>query len=82
MKSSFINIILDTLVIQISGKGEFMKECPICYCSINNKDCKLDCGHCFHKECLLEYYKNKNYNNTADSIVLDCPYCRHKILEF
>ena len=63
------------------------KECPICYCPITKNNHKLECNHCFHKECIIDYYKNKNYNthNNIDmeeeTIIMDCPYCRKVILE-
>ena len=86
MKTSFINIILDTLIQKIDDTNSLNSECPICYCDITKGDCKIDCGHCFHKDCLIEYYKNKNYTNSdydnEETIILDCPYCRHTILEF
>ena len=47
-------------------------DCSICYESLDGKDKKggygqLDCGHCFHVECLFEWYDRGNET---------CPMCR------
>lgn len=88
MNTSFIDVILNNILKNIEEEMLIeKKECPICYCEITNKDNKLECNHCFHKECISEYYKNKNYNafnnieNQDETIILDCPYCRKIVLE-
>lgn len=46
-------------------------ECCICLDNMYNKDMiKLNCGHIFHKKCLLLNIKNSN----------KCPYCRSDII--
>lgn len=45
-------------------------ECPICYEEYLNEDIKnLECGHKFHKKCIVEWCK----------ITLNCPMCRGEI---
>ena len=88
INTCFINIILEIILKKINNEDiQRTEECPICYCKITREDYKLSCNHCFHKECISEYYKNKNYSsitniqNQKDNIVLDCPYCRYSVLE-
>ena len=46
--------------------------CSICYEEYNNEldVVETNCGHQFHKDCLLKWWKIKNSN--------DCSYCRTK----
>ena len=88
LNTNFIEFIIKKFLKNISEEDLIEeKECPICYCSVNNKDIKLECNHYFHKECICNYYKNKNYNNfnsledEHQPITLDCPYCRKIMLE-
>lgn len=47
-----------------------MSTCPVCLESIEEKDkIKTHCGHTFHKECILLWYRNKR----------NCPLCRTSI---
>ena len=56
----------------IEVKETIMDKCSICLMSIDSGDTMLDieCKHCFHKECLLEYLKKYNHI---------CPICRKEI---
>lgn len=53
-----------------------MEQCSICLTDIsklenkNNNNFKLNCGHKFHKECIMEWLKNHN----------TCPLCRDKMI--
>lgn len=42
-------------------------KCPICYCNCFFKSTTLSCGHVYHTECILSWFRSKK--NT-------CPYCR------
>lgn len=50
-------------------------ECSICIEHFVDKEdvIKLECGHIFHKDCLLEWFNKKIYTN------LECPNCNYKI---
>ena len=51
------------------------KECPICYCEINNKNCcTTECGHTFCLKCILQ----TSYNNQN---IPSCPLCRTELIE-
>ena len=56
----------------IEVKETIIDKCSICLMSIDSGDTMLDieCKHCFHKECLLEYLKKYNHI---------CPICRKEI---
>lgn len=85
INTPFINVILEIVLKKINNDDiPNMCECPICYCEVTKNDFKLSCNHCFHQDCISEYYKKKNYlqNNIQDqneNIILDCPYCRNII---
>ena len=50
--------------------------CEICDCKMDlNKSVKLECGHRFHYECILESLKTGNNR----MLNMQCPYCRHHI---
>jgi hypothetical protein len=87
MNTSFIDVLLENILVKINN-DDIKKpcECPICYSEIEEGDVKLSCNHCFHKDCISNYYKHKNYlqNNIQEEnedIVFDCPYCRNIVLE-
>ncbi len=67
--------------IEISyGTDEYIshpeKFCEICdYKMEDNKSVKLECGHSFHYECILESLKCGNNR----MLNMQCPYCRHHI---
>jgi hypothetical protein len=52
-------------------------ECPICYDKIMTKMNAFitDCGHHYHKKCLLKYMENK-WLSTRYTSVARCPMCR------
>ena len=86
MNTPFIDILLENNVKKINEDIKKIPECPICYSEITKDDIKLSCNHFFHKDCISDYYKHKNYlqNNIEDdkeNIILDCPYCRNIVLE-
>ena len=46
------------------------EQCSICF-NVLNKCIELPCKHCFHKDCIIPWFKN---NNT-------CPNCRVEFIE-
>jgi len=52
-------------------------ECPICYESIITKSSAFitNCGHHFHKKCLVKYLETK-WLSTSYASVARCPMCR------
>lgn len=48
---------------------------------VKNKIITLDCGHKFHYECIIDWFKQKKiknpYSSSGKSIRV-CPYCRNK----
>lgn len=67
--------------IEISyGTEEYISNpenfCEICDCKMrSDKSVKLECGHRFHYECILESLKCGNNR----MLNMQCPYCRHHI---
>ena len=51
-------------------------ECSICIDKDESKAVKLECGHCFHKECLDKWVKECIFNIDG---VPRCPLCNEKI---
>ena len=49
----------------------FATECPLCLKKFDNDKAFINCNHCFHKECIMNW---KIRNNV-------CPICRVRILE-
>lgn len=49
------------------------KECTICLDPIGEIECKLNCGHSYHFECIKEWAYYRNNNN--------CPQCRGSIVD-
>ncbi|XP_054717295.1 uncharacterized protein LOC129226690 [Uloborus diversus] len=52
--------------------GDTLEECAICCEEFANENAayKVDCGHCFHLECIREWLNKKS----------DCPICRVHLL--
>jgi len=46
-------------------------SCIICLCdySLNDEVCKLQCGHCFHRECIARWLYDHH----------TCPFCRDEL---
>ena len=58
-----------------NNKEEIPPECSICldnYEPPMNISQKLECHHCFHKQCIAEHIKYKRYEN----LDIKCPLCR------
>lgn len=58
--------------------------CPICFDEIKEGSnvCKLDCGHIFHYECIISWFKNRKVkypNSLYGKSIRTCPYCRNKV---
>lgn len=50
------------------------EDCAICGLALNEKyPHKLECGHCFHYECLIKSFGTYNVEKNRN-----CPYCRKK----
>ena len=62
-------IVLHHLKIYVQKQNLTEQTCSICIEPVKN--IPLICGHAFHDECVLEWFKN---NNT-------CPNCRHIIMD-
>lgn len=62
-------------VISSDDLGE-EKDCPICYCDFKKGDsvAKLNCGHIFHKNCIILWFDKKISSPT-------CPICRTNMFE-
>jgi hypothetical protein len=52
---------------------DFDKECIICMEKIEKRECRLNCGHGYHYNCIKEWAYDRQ-NNT-------CPQCRESIIE-
>jgi len=50
-------------------------ECDICSEQHNDTTIKLECGHLFHKECIMTYINNFVKDEHYISRKLGCPYC-------
>lgn len=51
---------------KVSFSANVPDECAICLDEITNIDCALECGHIYHKSCIIKFNKN------------ECPICRKK----
>ena len=49
------------------------KECIICMDKIGALECKLNCGHSYHYDCIKEWAYDRGNNN--------CPQCRGAIID-
>lgn len=52
------------------------KDCPICYCDFEEGEnvAKLNCGHIFHKNCIILWFDKK-------ISAPECPICRRNMYE-
>jgi hypothetical protein len=50
------------------------KECIICMDKIGDQECKLNCGHSYHYECIKEWAYTRGNNS--------CPQCRGAIIDY
>ncbi len=66
-----INNCTNDLTEQEYNDNEYMDKCVICIENFVKNDMvtKLKCCHIFHKNCIIEWIKNKSI----------CPVCRNKI---
>lgn len=49
-------------------------RCPMCLETISSNHIKTECGHNFHKECLLQWCENQKKKT-----IIKCPMCRGNI---
>lgn len=49
-------------------------RCPMCLETISSNHIKTECGHDFHKECLLQWCENQKKKT-----IIKCPVCRKDI---
>lgn len=63
----------------ISDSEDDENVCCICYESLNELSIKLKCGHMFHYECIIEWYKELNTAGAYDGnkIPRTCSYCKN-----
>ena len=56
-------------------ENQEIDQCCICLCEMddNNKLHKLDCGHKFHTDCIIEVFRTTKNNENGL-----CPLCRQK----
>lgn len=52
------------------------KLCPVCLETISSNHIKTECGHDFHKECLIQWCENQKKKTK-----IKCPMCRTDIQE-
>lgn len=58
-----------------SPTPESLKDrCPMCLETISSNHIKTECGHDFHKECLLQWCENQKKKT-----IIKCPVCRKDI---
>ena len=70
------NMIEVVIVSKPKKKASLNDDCSICIDTIKpNSEMGLECGHYFHKECILEWFKS-SINN--DNKVI-CPLCRMEV---
>jgi hypothetical protein len=50
------------------------KECIICMDKIDGRECRLNCGHGYHYNCIKEWAYDRQNNS--------CPQCRDTIIEY
>lgn len=51
-------------------------QCPVCLETIRSNHIKTECGHNFHKECLIKWCENQKKKT-----IIRCPMCRTDIEE-
>ena len=56
---------------KMNNNIDFQEVCSICHDNLSDDLVKLPCGHIFHSDCILEWFKKKN----------NCPYCTNKIYD-
>ena len=50
------------------------KECIICMDKIDGQECRLNCGHGYHYDCIKEWAYDRQNNS--------CPQCRGAIIDY
>jgi len=55
-------------------------ECPVCFCSMDQCEFKLYCGHEIHGKCMFKHAEQylRLHNNLLD-IKVPCPICRSQL---
>lgn len=79
MTSSTSNISLNSVkeqLEQIRLNANDDKKCTICSLVIIDDDIKLDCGHEYHYQCILNWFKKNVSTFRTTSKSRECPYCR------
>ena len=91
-----LNKLLNNGGVATEGEVKIQHDitCSICLQNVDEECCcyyPLDCGHCFHSDCLLEWYKKSSSNNPQfvipctdlnlqffpqDTNCMQCPMCR------
>lgn len=46
------------------------EKCHICLETLDNKICKIPCGHMFHKHCLFDWIRDNNHCPKCNNIII------------
>lgn len=86
LKTDSINIAGKHISVKGSKKEEMEKKeeldpelCTICFTPLDELSIELKCGHKFHYECAIEWYKELSVNigsHASNKIPRTCTYCR------
>lgn len=71
-------VLTDAICISPSppDKDEDEELCPTCFCEMDDGGLALDCGHCFHQDCLEMWVKNwESFKEKGGHIVFTNAYC-------
>ena len=73
LKIKFYNPKFNYVIIE----EEIYDICSICLEKIDNKCIKLDCGHCYHKKCIIIWVKEVICSTNTNA---NCPICKKEIV--